>query len=504
MRHPAWTSGNILTLKSQSATIKCRLELRGTNSVSLALPDMDNPYRRLFLHIKDRTIPRPRWESGHSSKRYMGGKDAVWYVHAVSIDPLIITLSKVIKGNRYYLCCGSISSAAPLSAEPASQIELGDCNKERLYQESPATQSHKFKRAERRVSPRAQWAVKNAREVEISTHCGSGVAQCELSKEVVENFLRDGFVVLPKCAKEGSVDTAKAYINGRLAMSLAELGEAAGATAAGERANPMSTASAVHGKTDENENRGDDPAGSGGKGAAFAAKVWSSSAPELMGIPKTGNLARLIEQFIGYNQVDSQYGCQVALRFPGVRDDLVAGGAAVRSFVGERDWHTDGLRQGKKHSFSLLVGVCLEDCLVENRGNLCVWPGSHRWCHQHMRHPDGKIKRKYGWSNSDGPLPPLGSPVQLCMRKGDVVFAHSELAHCGGPLLGPSLRYMVYYRVRHVSWSAMRQRASLVSDMFVDLVGLKAAALRFSVPSQLLETPPPSGWSLDDFLGTNK
>ena len=45
------------------------------------------------------------------------------------------------------------------------------------------------------------------------------------------------------------MDTAKAYINGRLAMSLAELGEAAGATAAGERANPMSTASAVHGNS---------------------------------------------------------------------------------------------------------------------------------------------------------------------------------------------------------------------------------------------------------------
>jgi hypothetical protein len=55
------------------------------------------------------------------------------------------------------------------------------------------------------------------------------------------------------------------------------------------------------------------------------------------------------------------FPCQVALRFPKCVDTLVAGGAACLDKVDGRSWHTDGLRQGKHHSFSLLVGVALSD-----------------------------------------------------------------------------------------------------------------------------------------------
>ena len=64
---------------------------------------------------------------------------------------------------------------------------------------------------------------------------------------------------------------------------------------------------------------------------------------------------------------------QVALRFPGCNDALVVSGAAMKDMVRGTDWHTDGLRQGKKHSFSLLVGVALSENQVKNRGNLCLW-----------------------------------------------------------------------------------------------------------------------------------
>ena len=82
------------------------------------------------------------------------------------------------------------------------------------------------------------------------------------------------------------------------------------------------------------------------------------------------------------------------------------------------DWHTDGLRQGKKHSFSLLVGVALSEKQVENRGNLCFWPGSHRVIHPLMRSPDGAVLRENGgYSDADGPLPDLGpSPPTLHIK----------------------------------------------------------------------------------------
>ena len=270
----------------------------------------------------------------------------------------------------------------------------------------------------------------------------------------------------------------------------------------------------------------------------------------------------------GADRVTPVSGCQLALRYPRCVDSLVAGGAACRFEVDGRSWHTDGLRQGKKHSFSLLVGVALSDCgggggftdddddndddddlddidgdadlccsdddddddaydcngnggdEGSNReGNLCVWPGSHYVAHGLMRHPDGKVRRElsdaakerrraqrrrrqqqqqqqqqqqeqeelerqqeedaeggesdddYGYESEDGPLPDLGPHRKLRLRTGDVVLAHSELAHCGGPNLGCDIRYMLYYRVRHRDWAQMVADRALVHDMWCDLEG---------------------------------
>ena len=75
-------------------------------------------------------------------------------------------------------------------------------------------------------------------------------------------------------------------------------------------------------------------------------------------------VTRLVAQLIGAGKVCPATAVQVALRFPGCNDALVVAGAAMRQAVRGTDWHTDGLRQGKKHPFSLLVGVALSDTLV--------------------------------------------------------------------------------------------------------------------------------------------
>ena len=118
----------------------------------------------------------------------------------------------------------------------------------------------------------------------------------------------------------------------------------------------------------------------------------ASQDPALLRVATCPAVARVLAAVIGAGQVDTIGGVQVALRFPGCNDALVVSGSAVRGNVGPSDWHTDGLRQGKKHSFSLLLGVALSDMTAPDVGNLFVWPGSHLVVHRLMRHPDGRSK----------------------------------------------------------------------------------------------------------------
>ena len=77
-------------------------------------------------------------------------------------------------------------------------------------------------------------------------------------------------------------------------------------------------------------------------------------------------------------------------------------GYGAQDQVTGTDWHTDGLRQGRMHSFTLLVGVALSPMTVPNTGNLCVWPGSHKKIHPLMRWPDGKTRRANGGYSDTG------------------------------------------------------------------------------------------------------
>jgi len=90
-----------------------------------------------------------------------------------------------------------------------------------------------------------------------------------------------------------------------------------------------------------------------------------------------------VEALLGPDNADVQAGslsAQIAFRFPELGDDDNGDGDCVAALG--RSWHTDGLRQGKAHPFSLLVGICLSDVVTERAGNLLVWPGSHLLLHR--------------------------------------------------------------------------------------------------------------------------
>ena len=198
-------------------------------------------------------------------------------------------------------------------------------------------------------------------------------------------------------------------------------------------------------------------------------------------LDRAGGALGLAEAFIGDGRVALPRGCQIALRFPevdntGCPHDGVAWLAEPGATLPGTEWHTDGMRKGRRNPFTLLLGVALSAQQVELCGNFTVFPGSHHRLHQLMisggrlrgvddsrtapsKHGDGDgdgdgaapvgdgysvaVGASNPWCRGEG-LPDLGTACQLQVLPGDVVLAHPKLAHRGGPNLSPDIRYMVY------------------------------------------------------------
>ena len=162
----------------------------------------------------------------------------------------------------------------------------------------------------------------------------------------------------------------------------------------------------------------------------------------------TKTVKNVVESFLGPGNLNSdKVSAQLALRFPQEVTEM-----------SRRRWHTDGLRQGRRHGFSLLVGVALSDVLDDDCGNLLLWPGTHvpvhhatvddsgrvdssrllhflgtyRPAHHEMDPGIGSPDSSSSFHQNDPDLPELGEPFSLRARKGDVIVIHPDLAHCGG------------------------------------------------------------------------
>ena len=326
-----------------------------------------------------------------------------------------------------------------------------------------------------------------------------------ISDKDLKTFVLEGFLVLRQKVPSHILNAAKRSINSRLGQPGSFVPYIGNIDSAKRR--PPSGFDEIELPLEIDEGNNDAPLFNG------RMAVDASYDKDLLEPARCPEVHRYISQLLGTGQVAEINGVQVALRFPGEGNDvLVMSGAAMKNELKGDSWHTDGLRQGKKHSFSLLVGVALSDTLVPNNGNLCVWPRSHLHIHHWMRHPDGMIRRipndvedrhghptgeigysecdmrsveatnGEGYLDSDGALPDLGPPAQVLLKEGDIVFKHSEVGHCGAPHTGHDIRSMLYYRVRHSEWKSMHQSGAMVSDMWCDFPGVKhlvdATALR--------------------------
>jgi hypothetical protein len=120
----------------------------------------------------------------------------------------------------------------------------------------------------------------------------------------------------------------------------------------------------------------------------------------------------------------------------------------------------NGLEGETLHPFTALVGVFLTEVTQEFAGNFTVWPGSHTLLEQHFQQR-GKAALTEGM-----PAIPLGTPVQLLCKPGDVVFCHYELAHAAAVNTSNDDRIAVFFRVTLKDLAASGQRWRSLTNLW--------------------------------------
>ena len=166
------------------------------------------------------------------------------------------------------------------------------------------------------------------------------------------------------------------------------------------------------------------------------------------------------ESLLGEGRIEPVKTGQIALAFP------------TTSAAGRLHPHLDGMYtpangvpRGRILSFSMLVGVMLSDVPAASTGTLFVWPGSHRLYETYFRQRGPR-------SLLDGmPDVSLPDPVPVTGRAGDVVLCHYQLGHTAGPNTSPHVRYVVYFRLKHVDHD--RRRWECLTDLWREWPGVR-------------------------------
>ena len=101
-----------------------------------------------------------------------------------------------------------------------------------------------------------------------------------------------------------------------------------------------------------------------------------------------------------------------------------------------------------RRGFTIFAIVYLSDVPNENFGNFTVWPESHRFFEDYFK--------KEGHQVLANGMPRLDLPcegVQVTGEAGDLIVAHHQSVHCGGPNISADVRYAAIARLRHVECS---------------------------------------------------
>ena len=202
--------------------------------------------------------------------------------------------------------------------------------------------------------------------------------------------------------------------------------------------------------------------------AVFRARTFT---PELCTHPAITDLftrspvAALAEAAIGRGKVRAPGEAQIALRFPSF-PGTGPGSPAVPHIDGISS-PGNGVPSGTLFHFTALAGVFLSTVDHPDRGNLTVWPGSHRLIESYLRtHGPTAIVDRF-------PDLDLGRPHAICAQPGDALLAHYALAHGIAPNLGPDVRYAVFFRLFHAAHESLGTRP--LTDLWLEWDGVREA-----------------------------
>lgn len=140
--------------------------------------------------------------------------------------------------------------------------------------------------------------------------------------------------------------------------------------------------------------------------------------------------------------------------------------------------HIDGHRPDEPMaSFTMLAAIFLDDESEPDRGNLWVWPGSHRG-HQRLFVERGvdALKPVSGQAGLLDPPVFFGPGQPLLARRGDLLLAHFLLGHNIGGNTSDRVRRILYYRLACAGHAD--RWAETFTDPFAEYPALRAGADR--------------------------
>lgn len=246
----------------------------------------------------------------------------------------------------------------------------------------------------------------------------------------VQNFARDGFLVLPGLVGHSKVEKALRYLNHHL-----------GSASLAEDLEPDGLGMEFEGVLDEVQ-----PASGVVKlGSGRRCHCCLAQAAPLLDLIGAKEREVICAALGSSRPILATFGCQLALRFPlrPFTEGVLDGEAALPLLLphAQLQWHTDAAKYNEKKSFDIVLGVFLNALPSRDRGNLWVQPGSHVQERADRESADGKNAglRQYTAEEAHAILAP---------DPGTVIVFDKDLVHAGGPNLSPNIRYALYYRVR--------------------------------------------------------
>ena len=169
-----------------------------------------------------------------------------------------------------------------------------------------------------------------------------------------------------------------------------------------------------------------------------------NGSPVIMDLFNNSPVISLAESLMGEGNLKTPIGgAQVAPRFP----------TATGETPPEPRGHLDGMGNGKngmekgvyRRGFTAFAVIYLADVAEPYSGNFTVWPGSHRAYETHLKNEGVEIL-----SNGTPRIDLPEEPDMITGKAGDLIIAHHQMIHGGGPNTSSNIRYASIARLRHV------------------------------------------------------